>query len=241
MKRPSFQFYPADWRKDPALSSCSLGARGLWIEMMCVAHESDEYGVLTMNGKPMTEVHIARQVGESPTAIRRFLQELEAAGVFSRNEAGAIFSRRMVKDERIRTVRAAAGQAGWEAKGGNRVSGRFAKAKIEQHETSSGNLLKQNTQQNTALSSSSSSSEVPPVVPLAGGRRKARTPAPDAFDVGEGLWAWAVGIGVSEDRIEPETAQFLERAKAKDERYADWPMAWKNWMRNSVKFGRKSA
>ena len=30
MKRPAFQFYPSDWRKDMALQSCSVAARGLW-------------------------------------------------------------------------------------------------------------------------------------------------------------------------------------------------------------------
>jgi len=31
-KRPAFQFYPGDWRRDTALQSVSLAARGLWIE-----------------------------------------------------------------------------------------------------------------------------------------------------------------------------------------------------------------
>ncbi|MDY0038596.1 MAG: hypothetical protein RBS05_22045 [Zoogloea oleivorans] len=112
MKRPAFQFYPADWRKDPALSACSLAARGLWIELMCVAHEGDTYGVLSINGKPMAPAQIARMVGESPSIINRLLAELEGAGVFSRDEQGCIYSRRMVKDERLRNVRANAGRLG---------------------------------------------------------------------------------------------------------------------------------
>ena len=112
MKRPAFQFYPADWRKEPALSVCSLSARGLWIELMCIAHESEEYGVLSINGKAMTTHQISRMVGESPAAVARLLVELEDAGVFSRDEKWAIFSRRMVKDERIRNVRAEAGRLG---------------------------------------------------------------------------------------------------------------------------------
>lgn len=112
MKRPSFQFYPADWRKDPALSACSLAARGLWIELMCIAHENGAYGVLSINGKPMVPAQIARMVGESPAAVVKLLGELEDAGVFSRDDQGCIFSRRMVKDERIRNVRADAGRLG---------------------------------------------------------------------------------------------------------------------------------
>lgn len=112
VKRPAFQFYPSDWRKDPSLSVCSLAARGLWIEMMCIAHEAEEYGVLALNGKPMTEAQLARMVGESPKAVKDMLTELEDAGVFSRRDDGSIYSRRMVKDEHIRNVRATAGRLG---------------------------------------------------------------------------------------------------------------------------------
>lgn len=112
MKRPAFQFYPADWRKDPALSACSLASRGLWIELMCVAHEGGTYGVLSINGKPMAPAQMARMVGESPSTVVKLLAELEDAGVFSRDEQGCIFSRRMVKDERVRNVRADAGRLG---------------------------------------------------------------------------------------------------------------------------------
>lgn len=143
MKRPAFQFYPADWRKDPALSACSLAARGLWIELMCIAHESDQYGVLSVNGRPMTSAQIARMVGETPRVLERLLAELEEAGVFSRNQDGAIFSRRMMKDEALRNVRAEAGK-----KGGNpALVGR-----------KDGDLLKQNDKQSPTPSSSSSSS-----------------------------------------------------------------------------------
>lgn len=112
MKRPAFQFYPADWRKDPALSICSLAARGLWIELMCIMHEADEYGTLKVNGKGMTLQQIARMVGESPATTKKLLDELDDAGVFSRTNDGAIYSRRMIRDENLRAIRAAGGQAG---------------------------------------------------------------------------------------------------------------------------------
>ncbi len=46
MKRPSFQFYPADWRNNAKLRRCSEAARGAWMDVLCVLHDSDEYGVL---------------------------------------------------------------------------------------------------------------------------------------------------------------------------------------------------
>lgn len=112
IKRPAFQFYPSDWRKDPSLSVCSLAARGLWIEMMCIAHESAEYGVLVVNGAPITGPQLARMAGDSPKVVTDLLAELEGAGVFSRRDDGAIYSRRMLKDEHIRNVRSAAGKLG---------------------------------------------------------------------------------------------------------------------------------
>ncbi len=45
MKRPAFQFYTKDWRTNPKLRMCSEAARGAWIDILCVLHDSDEYGV----------------------------------------------------------------------------------------------------------------------------------------------------------------------------------------------------
>lgn len=114
MKRPAFQFYPADWRKDAALQSCSLGARGLWHEMLCIMHECDPYGHLFAGRSAMTTAQLARLVGESEKLVKQYLAEIEGAGVFSRTADGVIYSRRMVKDEHLRNVRAEAG-----GKGGN--------------------------------------------------------------------------------------------------------------------------
>ncbi|WP_404711504.1 hypothetical protein [Sphingomonas sp. MMS24-J13] len=113
-KRPAFQFYPSDWRNDAGLRLCSMGARGLWMEMMCLMHDGSPYGHLTVLGRPMTPDSLARLTGEGPAAIKRWLGELEANDVCSRNDEGVIFSRRMVRDEQIRDARAAGGIAGAE-------------------------------------------------------------------------------------------------------------------------------
>src|SRR5579864_8434168 len=46
MNRPSFQFYPADWRNNAKLRRCSEAARGAWMDILCLLHDSDEYGVM---------------------------------------------------------------------------------------------------------------------------------------------------------------------------------------------------
>jgi hypothetical protein len=110
-RRPSFQFYPGDWRNDPGLRLCSLAARGLWADMLCLMHEADPYGHLTHLGQPLSVAKLARLVGESEQKTRKLLQELRENEVFS-DEEGVIFSRRMVRDEDVRNARAAGGILG---------------------------------------------------------------------------------------------------------------------------------
>lgn len=113
-KRPSFQFYPADWRNDQSLRLVSAGARALWIDMLCLMHEGEPYGHLTAKGRPMQPAQLARLIGESPAAVKRWLNELIDNEVCSSTDDGIIFSRRMVRDEQVREARAAGGVAGGE-------------------------------------------------------------------------------------------------------------------------------
>lgn len=198
MKRPSFQFYPADWRKDPALSACSLAARGLWIELMCIAHESDRYGFLTINGKAMTVAQISRMVGESPNLVSKLIAELDSAGVFSRDEEGSIFSRRMVADEHIRSVRSEAGRLG-----GNP---NLVKQNTKQKDK---DLLKQNDKQNLTPSSSSSSSENLSEANASGGSPPAVEPAPVPLTPDEIIFTYGLPMLTNAGIAEKQARSFL--------------------------------
>jgi DNA-binding Lrp family transcriptional regulator len=115
VKRPASQYYWGDWFKDLALQSCCLTARGLWHEMNCLMHQGEPYGHLTMpNGKPMGPVQLANLCKISAAQCKKLIEELEENGVFSRRADGAIYSRRMVRDEAVRQARAAGGAAGAE-------------------------------------------------------------------------------------------------------------------------------
>jgi hypothetical protein len=109
VKRPAFQFYPRDWLTDSRLRACSPAARGLWADLLCVMHELDPYGHLARDGRPIPDAAVARQVGESLGSYRRLLKEIESHGVSSRTADGILYSRRMVRDERVRRVRALGG------------------------------------------------------------------------------------------------------------------------------------
>lgn len=109
VKRPAMLFYCGDHLRDIALSACSLAAQGLWWRMQCVMHDCRPYGVLSLRGKDIPPPVLARMVGANPEETAVLLSELESAGVFSRNADGLIYSRRMVRDELIRSKRAAGG------------------------------------------------------------------------------------------------------------------------------------
>jgi hypothetical protein len=112
VKRPAFQWYPGDWRRDTALQSCSIAARGLWVEMLNLMHDGEPYGHLTAGGVQLTTQGLANLTGLAPAAAKKLLKELEDRKVFSRTSDGTIYSRRMVRDEDIRTKRANAGKLG---------------------------------------------------------------------------------------------------------------------------------
>lgn len=111
LKRPSFQFYPGDWLRDTSLRACSEGARGLWVDMLCLMHEGKPYGYLKSGDNPISDEQLSRMTGIPIKTLKGYLKELGAMQVFSVDSDGAYFSRRMVRDEEIREARAKGGAA----------------------------------------------------------------------------------------------------------------------------------
>ncbi len=92
------KFYPADWQADVELRFCSLSARGLWLELLCIMQKAEPEGYLLVGGKPPSTKKLALLCGAPERQIKKHLHELENAGVFSRDEAGNIYSRRILRD-----------------------------------------------------------------------------------------------------------------------------------------------
>lgn len=259
LKRPAFQFYPADWRKDAALQSCSIGARGVWHELLCVMHECRPYGHLTLNGKPMEVAAVCRLIGVDQREYSLALRELESVGVFSREDDGTIFSRRMIRDEHIRAVRAEAGRHGGNPK--------LLNHEDKQKEPRASLLLNQPDNQgpNLGLTPSSSSAfasssalhsvgTVEPDCPPRSNFELAATAPKKAAKringeshgtrLAEGWalpdewkrWALAFRSDWNEERAQRESLVFRDHwlAKAgKDARKASWLATWRNWVRRS--------
>jgi len=68
VKAPAFQLYARDWLANVKLRRCSPAARGAWIDVMCLMHGSDEYGVLRW---PL--VDIARTVNVPIKVLRELV------------------------------------------------------------------------------------------------------------------------------------------------------------------------
>ncbi len=99
-RRPWMKWNPSDWRADQAVQSCSLAARGLWLEMLGLMHEAEPYGYLMLNGNPISTEQLSRLVRADVAEVESLIEELESVGVFSRDRKRQIYSRRMIRDEK---------------------------------------------------------------------------------------------------------------------------------------------
>jgi hypothetical protein len=89
-----------------------MGARGLWIDMICYMHEGNPYGHLKVANKVILSTNLASMVGATLKDVIDWLEELHEAGVYELDNKGTIYSKRMVRDEILRNKRAEGGKLG---------------------------------------------------------------------------------------------------------------------------------
>lgn len=123
-KQPWGKFYFSDWRADPRLRMCSLAARGLWMEMLALMHESEPRGYLVVNDREVSPKQLASLSGCTLKEAEAGLSELEEAGVFSRDDDAMIYSRRMVRDTEKAEKDRANGKGGGNPQITKQVNGR---------------------------------------------------------------------------------------------------------------------
>lgn len=99
-RNPWMKWYPADWRAETTLRMCSLAARGLWIELLGIAHEATPYGHVLVKGAVPSVAQIAGLVGRPLDETSAALEELRAAEVFT-VVRGIIVCRRMVTADAV--------------------------------------------------------------------------------------------------------------------------------------------
>ena len=125
MKRPSFQFYPGDWQSNSNLKRCTRIEKSVWLDVLCLMHDQEEYGVLRWPLKEIAEAASCKVAELKALRDKGVLKgadkgELCAAYVYvprsGRKEGDPVtlipeqngpvwFSSRFVRDEYVRTVR----------------------------------------------------------------------------------------------------------------------------------------
>lgn len=111
-KYPWVRFYPEAKRSDPALRACDSAARGVWEDLQHMMY-GPEYGYAVLApGRAPTHHEIARIYGIPLRQVDRCVAELERNGVFSRDERGIIYCRRMVRMRAAHEVNVAHGRKG---------------------------------------------------------------------------------------------------------------------------------
>lgn len=118
--RPSFQFYPADWRSNAKLRKCSDAARAAWMDILCHLHDEEEYGLARCSLADLARaagvrLRIARELADRGVlkggdgGFGGYEYRPRHAGVLGnpiilieKTEEKIWFSSRMVRDEFIR-------------------------------------------------------------------------------------------------------------------------------------------
>lgn len=112
-KKNPMPFDTEYWLSDPVLKALPLDVKGLWIDMLCYIWESADRGVMVKpTGEIYTHEEILRLLGKESSVGENWLDMLIENGLCGVRDDGAVFSRRMVRDEAIREKRREAGKKG---------------------------------------------------------------------------------------------------------------------------------
>lgn len=249
MKLPAIQFYPGDWHKDQGVQALDLTQRGAWFELLLMMHDSEERGVLLINGQPMPENVIARRLGLDNQTTNQILTTLLTYGVASRREAdGALLCRRMVKDEKLRQIRTEAGKKGGNPQLLNQTSNQPPKQIL-----TTGDKQVPTPSFSSSITSSKEESEAAHAAPPAPTPKKSVKKSTDSQQkkgvpptLAE-VQAYAADQHPASAEAQTEAAAFFDHFQSNGWRVAgktpmaDWQAAFRSWMRRRAQFQVASA
>ncbi len=222
--RPWMKFYPSDWRGSTSLKLVSMGARGLWIEMLCIMHEAEPYGHLVHRGRAIEPNQLAAMVGCGVEEVVGWLLELEQNGVLTRKRSGVVTSPRMEKDEKRRRIGRETGVFGGNpslSKHGEKSE--TVNGKPNGHPNPSrARVLEARGQRLESEKKEASASSRPR------GCRLAVDWSPSEVDL-----AYALKLGFSADSTQRIAEKFRNYWHAKSGSGAtklDWAATWRNWI-----------
>ena len=243
MKLPAIQFYPGDWHKDQGVQALDLTQRGAWFELLLMMHDSDERGVLLVNGQPMPEAVIARRLGLDNQTANQILTTLLDYGVASRRTFdNALFCRRMVKDEKLRQIRTEAGRKGGNPTLLNQNPKQKPTARVKQKATPS-----ISSSITTSIIERGAADAAAPALPsekLASKTTKKLAAAPPTLAE---VQVYAAEHHPASADAQTEAGAFFDHFQSNGWRVAgktpmaDWQAAFRSWMRRSPQFQTSSA
>ncbi len=100
---PWFKMNAADYLGDIKLKRCSFAARGVYIELLCIAFQCDERGVFITEGIVWTKDEILRSIAGDINEISAAWDELVRWKRFKQRDDGAYYNSRLVRDEAERS------------------------------------------------------------------------------------------------------------------------------------------
>lgn len=257
--RPSFQFYPADWRNNAKLGRCSRAARSAWLDIMCVLHDSDEYGVVRW---PLVDLARAAHVPMSlanelvdkqvlkggdkspePYVFRPYHAGKHGDGVVLVDTSGGgptWFCSRLVRDEWVRLRR------GKNTRFNNENSSPDSTPMV-----GIGVVIGDESGDGSSSSSSSSSSEVEEernqavvapsakalIAPKRGASLHGDFPGTFEYERAQEYWR-EKGRPDLAIRVLEIAEGFRDHHRAKGTTSKDWAASWRTWCRNALKFER---
>ncbi len=243
-RQPWLRFYTADWRGDAGLRAVGFAARGLWMDMLSLMHEAAPYGHLVVNGKPLDAARLAARLGGTAKEVQHLLDLLEAEGVFSRTDDGAIFSRRMVRDaekaERDRVNGRGGGNPRLRARtqdnppdGGSDKGGVNPPDMATPNPWDNGEDKARAAAARTYQMPDARYQEVPPAAPSE--RRPPRGGRlPDDWQPGADDRAFATGLGLDPIAVANRFRDHWRAKAGADARKLDWSATWRNWCRRDA-------
>ena len=109
----STKWFWSDWLGDQAVRSLTPAERGLWIDLLALAAVGNPTGyVCDERGEPVPLEQIARLANCTAAEALSLIDGIAAKGAASRDRAGRLFNRRMVRDAELSVKKRRAGQAG---------------------------------------------------------------------------------------------------------------------------------
>lgn len=260
MKRPSFQFYPADWSANPNLKRCTFAEKGIWLEVMCLLHDQAEYGVLRW---PLLEIATAVKCrvadlralqrkgvmkGDDDTLAEAFVytprsgrKDGAPVTLVPTQEGPIWFSSRMVKDEYVRGLRADGGAG---ADGTNTAPKATPDPAPKPPfgvafgpRTSSSPSSEERSSDNLPLQETQSTVNGA-AVPSKGSRLKAD------WSPGHDLVAYAASHGIDASETERIAEDFRDYWTAQPGQKGvklDWSATWRRWVRTQLERRPKRA